>query len=131
MIKKDITFTDFSGIVRTETHHFHLSKVEIAELEYSAEGGLSTMLQKMVSRGDVTKIIPLFQTLVKKSYGVRSADMKRFKKSEDALGDFIASGAYDEFVFELLQSPEKADAFVRGLLPADVQIVDDNKPVES
>ena len=37
MLKKDITFTDFDGEVKTQTHYFNLTKAECVELQMSVE----------------------------------------------------------------------------------------------
>jgi hypothetical protein len=124
MITFDITYTDFTDITHTDKAAFHLSKTEIAKLEFGHEGGLSTMLSKMLGAGNTTKVIPLFEQLVRMSYGIRSADMKHFVKTQESLEAFASSGACDEFVFSLIQDPDKARKFISGILPSDIRIDD-------
>ena len=33
MIYKDITYTDYNGVTRTERHWFHLSKAELTDMD--------------------------------------------------------------------------------------------------
>lgn len=122
MITIDIKYTDYAGVTHEEKKSFHLTKTEIAKLEFQQEGGLSVLLSKMLGQGNTTKVIPLFEELVQMSYGVRSQDMKNFVKSKEALEQFTSSGACDEFVFTLIQNPHQARKFITGILPSDIRI---------
>lgn len=124
MIKKTITYTDFDGETRTETHWFNLTKAEILEMELLTVGGMEQLIQKIIEAKDVPSLVKLFKNLIHKSYGVKSADGKRFIKSHEALQEFIETNAYSELFMELATDSEAASEFIKGIIPEDIDIND-------
>ena len=120
MIKKSITYTDYNGVERKEDFYFNLTKAEIMEMEMSTAGGLAEMIQKIVAAQDAPAIIKIFKELVLKAYGEKSADGKRFIKSEEIATAFSQTEAYSILFMELATDAEAAAAFVNGIVPADV-----------
>ena len=120
MIKKTITYVDYNGVERTEDFYFNLSKAEVAEMELSVEGGFSKMLEEIVASKDNVKIVGLFKQMVLKAYGEKSADGRRFVKSEEISKAFSETEAYSEIFMELALNSDKAAAFVNGIMPANL-----------
>lgn len=120
MIKKSITYTDYNGVERKEDFYFNLTKAEIMEMEMSTAGGLAEMIQKIVAAQDAPAIIKIFKELVLKAYGEKSADGKRFIKSEEIATAFSQTEAYSILFMELATDAEAAAAFVNGIVPTDV-----------
>ena len=54
---------------------------------------------------------------IKKSYGVKSADGRRFDKREELYEAFEQTEAYSEIFMELITDADKAAAFVNGIMP--------------
>lgn len=119
MLKKTITYTDYNGQERTEDFYFNLSKSEIILLETTTPGGYTAMLQRIVDSKDNIELMKAFTDLIKRSYGVKSEDGKRFVKSEQALEDFVNSAAFDEMFTEFFTSDTAAADFAKGILPKD------------
>ena len=128
MLEKKITYTDFNGIERTETFRFNLNKAEILEMELGTAGGLTQMIEKLVEINDYPQIMKLYKTFILKSYGEKSLDGKTFVKNEELSTKFEQSGAYAELFMELLSDPEKASAFVNGVMPRVQTVSDHEKP---
>ena len=120
MLKKTMTYTDYNGIERTEDHYFNLSKAEIMEMEMSTTGGLAEMIKRIVAAQDQPAIIKIFKELILKAYGVKSADGKRFVKSEEISIEFSQTEAYSQLFMELATDADAAAAFVNGIIPADM-----------
>lgn len=120
MLKKTIKYTDYNGIERTEDFHFNLSKAELMEMEMSTAGGLAEMIQKIVAAQDQPAIIKLFKELILKAYGEKSADGKRFVKSDELSAAFSQTEAYSELFMELSTDSDKAAEFVNGIVPTDL-----------
>lgn len=120
MITKTIKYTDYNGVEREEKHNFNLTKAELMEMELSTVGGLAEMIQKIVAAQDQPAIIKLFKELILKSYGEKSADGKRFIKSEELSTAFSQTEAYSELFMELATNTEKAAEFVNGIIPAEL-----------
>ena len=120
MLKKSITYTDYDGNERTEDFYFNLSKAEIAEMELSVEGGFSKMLEEIVASKDNVKIVSLFKQMVLKAYGEKSADGRRFMKSEEISKAFSETEAYSEIFMSLALNESEAAAFVNGIMPANI-----------
>ena len=112
MLKKTITYHDYNGVEYTQDFYFNLSKAEIMEMELGTTGGLAEMIQKIVAAQDAPSII--------KSYGEKSADGKRFIKSDEISTAFSQTEAYSELFMELATNAEAAAAFVNGIVPAEM-----------
>lgn len=119
MIKKTITYTDYNGVERTEDFYFNLSKAEIMEMELSTTGGLAEMITKIVNAKDTPAIIKVFKDVILKAYGEKSADGKRFVKSEELTNAFAQTEAYSILFMELATNADAAAKFINGLMPAD------------
>lgn len=119
MLKKTITFTDFDGNERTEDFYFNLKKSEILELHMETVGGLKQMLETILAKQDAPKIMMVFKELILKSYGEKSADGKRFIKSEQLSKEFEETNAYDVLFMDLMDA-NNAAAFVNGIIPAEL-----------
>lgn len=119
MLKKTITYTDYNGSERTEDFYFNLSKAESMEMEMSTTGGLSEMIRRIVAAQDMPAIIKIFKELVLKAYGEKSADGKRFVKSEEISKAFSETEAYSILFMELATDADAAAKFVNGIVPND------------
>ena len=117
MLKKVITYTDYDGNERTESFYFNLNEAELIEMELSAEGGLTQMIQKIIESKDGTRIIKVFKDLIFKAYGEKSPDGKRFIKSEELSLNFSHTEAYNKLFMELATNENAAAEFVNGIVP--------------
>lgn len=117
MLKKTITYTDYDGNERTEDFYFNLTKAECTELELSAEGGLTKMLQKIVAERDGKRIVEAFKDLILRAYGQKSLDGRRFVKSPELREEFSQTEAYSQLFMELSTDADAAAAFANGIIP--------------
>ena len=117
MLKKTITYTDYNNVERTEDFYFNLTKAELMEMEMGAVGGLSGMIEKIVSAKDAPSIIKVFKELVLKAYGEKSADGRRFIKSKEISDAFAQTEAYSQLFMELATDADAASKFVNGIAP--------------
>ena len=121
MLKKTVKYVDYNGVERVEDFYFNLSKAEIAEMELSVDGGFSNMLEKIVKSNDNKQIVNLFKEMVLKAYGEKSADGRRFMKSEEISQAFAQTEAYSEIFMELALNEKAAADFVNGIMPANMK----------
>lgn len=121
MLKKTIKYVDYDGNERVEDFYFNLSKAEVAEMEMSTTGGLSNLLKRIVDEKDSKRIIEMFKEIILKAYGEKSADGKRFIKSEEIRNAFLQTEAYSELFMELATNSEVAAAFINGITPTFTQ----------
>lgn len=117
MLTKSITYTDYDGVERTENFMFNLTRAEIAELNLTTEGGLQSVIQKMIDSKDVPELTKWFKKIITMSYGEKSPDGRRFVKSEKLTEDFLQTEAYSELFIELITDENAAAAFVNGIIP--------------
>ena len=120
MITETIKYTDFNGDEREEKFMFNLTKAEVMELQMGTTGGLSETLKKIVETQDVPSIIKIFKDLILKAYGEKSADGKRFIKSEELSTAFSQTEAYSQLFMKLATDADAAANFVKGIIPADM-----------
>lgn len=118
MLKKTITYEDFNGDTVSEDFFFHLSKAELVELELSHRGGLSEAMKRIVAAEDGKQIIAEFKNIIRRSYGKRSDDGRRFIKSEEISDEFESSEAYSVLFMEILTDTGAAVEFINGVIPA-------------
>ena len=120
MLKKTITYIDYNGEERKEDFYFNLNKAEIMEMQMSTTGGLDEMIKRIVDAKDAPAIIKIFKDLILKAYGVKSADGKRFMKSDEISNEFAQTEAYSILFMELATDADAAAKFVNGIVPADM-----------
>lgn len=118
MLKKTITYTDYNGVERTEDFYFNLSKAELMDMELGIEGGMAELISKIVAAKDNPTILAIFKKLVLQAYGEKSADGKRFIKSEELSTAFAQTEAYSDLYMELATNADEASKFVNGIMPA-------------
>ncbi len=125
MITKEITYTDYNGQERTEKYQFNFTKAELTEMELSVNGGLSAMMERIKETDDRPELMRIFKELILKAYGVKSADGKRFVKSDGLRTEFSQTEAYSELYMELVTNTESAITFFNGLIPNDIKAAGD------
>ena len=129
MLKKTVTYRDYDNNERTETLWFNMNRFELTEfaaelpddLFKSLSGAnnmetVSCIANEMGSKG----VIDFIKNLVLKSYGEKSDDGRRFKKSPELSEEFSQTIAFDTFMSELLSDDNAAANFVNSIIPADM-----------
>lgn len=121
MLKKSITYTDYNGTERTEDFYFNFNKAELIEMETSVNGGLSQIIENVSKTSDVPELMKIFKKLVLDAYGEKSADGKRFIKSEQLRTEFEQTEAYSQLFVELATNSDAAVEFFNGIIPKNLQ----------
>lgn len=119
MLKKNIKYADYDGNDRAEDFYFNLNKAEVIELQLGTVGGLTKTLEKIVQEKDTSRIIEYFKTIILKAYGEKSADGRRFIKSQELRDAFEQTEAYSELFMELASDAKMAAEFINGVLPKE------------
>lgn len=129
MLTKNIKYTDYNGVEREEKFLFNLSKAELMEMELGTTGGLAETIQRVVEAQDTPSIIKIFKDLILKAYGEKSSDGKRFIKIDENGKPlsiaFSQTEAYSELFMELSSDAEAAANFIKGIIPKDIEIPDE------
>lgn len=123
MLKKKIKYTDYDGNEREEEFLFNLTKAEIIEMELGMAGGMQNFIQKIIDTRDIPELASLWKKIILKAYGEKSADGKRFIKSEELSTAFTQTEAYSELYTELCTNTEAASEFMNAIIPK----IDDNR----
>ena len=117
MVVEKIKYTDFNGLEREEEFMFNLTEAEITEMELTTDGGLSDSIKKIIAAQDTPQIIKVFKMLLLKSYGEKSADGRRFVKSDKLSEEFAQTNAYSQLFMKLATDDKAAVAFINGIMP--------------
>ena len=120
MLKKTIKYVDYDGHERSENFYFNMSKAELMEMELGTVGGMQNLIQLIIDKQDIPKIMEAFKTIILKAYGEKSADGRRFIKSEELSTAFSQTEAYSNLYMELVTDAEAAARFINGIVPEDV-----------
>lgn len=129
MLKKTIKYVDCNEVEREEDFYFNLTEAELMEMEYGTTGGFSEMIKKIIAAQDTPTIMKIFKELLLKSYGEKSADGKRFVKSDEISTAFSQTEAYSKLFMELATDDVKAAEFVNGVIPKSVSAQKVSLPV--
>lgn len=122
MYKKTITYDTFDDEPETivEDFYFNISQAEALELNLSQYGGLEEQMRNILIKRDYPALAKFFKDLVLASYGVRTADRKGFKKSQELRDEFEQSDAYNKLMSELLMGDnDEALKFIVNVFPGD------------
>ena len=117
MIKKQITYTDYDGNERTESFWFALNQAELLEMNLEKNGGLSNMITRITETNDYAELSRILKDLIRRSYGVKSDDGKRFVKSPAMTEEFMQTEAYSEMFTELVMDAGATSEFIQGIIP--------------
>ena len=126
MLKQTVSYLDFDDNPTQETLYFNLTKTELAD-NITIKDELDAMQQTFsqerheLTTTEIKQLIDLVKTFMRLSYGVRSADGKRFIKTDEQWTEFTQTAAYDAFLYSLFEDPNKAVIFMTGILPKDVR----------
>jgi len=120
MLKKTITYTDYEGNERTEDFYFNYSKAEVIEMELKRAGGFAKQLERIVQTIDSEKLVVEFKEFVLGAYGEKSADGKRFIKTQELRDAFSQTEAYSKIYLEFFTDKDAAPNFVNGVIPQDL-----------
>ena len=117
MHKETITFIDFDGNERAEDHYFNLTESDVVKMEMGTVGGYTKMINDIISAQDAPKIMSTFEEFVRKSYGKKSPDGRRFEKSEEISKEFMETNAYNKLFMRLCTDGGYAAKFVNAIIP--------------
>ena len=97
-----------------------MSKAELIRFEMNIPGGIEKTIKTALEENDNATLFNLFEQLIQKSYGKKTAD-GGFAKSEKASTEFSQTEAYSELLMELMTDPtgKKFADFFKGILPKD------------
>ena len=123
MVKKTVTFTDFSGEEVTKDYYFNLTKMEFQELDENIPGGLRNLIDRLLTEKDKTLTVKMLSILLLSAYGEKIDG--RFVK-EDAYGRrlsnyFKVSEAWDVLFMNLVRNERELSEFLVGIVPKDMQ----------
>jgi hypothetical protein len=133
MIKKQITYTDYDGNERTESFWFALNQAELLEMNLEKNGGLSNMITRITETNDYAELSRILKDLIRRSYGVKSDDGKRFVKSPAMTEEFMQTEAYSEMFTELVMDAGATSEFIQGIIPQKLaaQVMAEQKKLEA
>lgn len=122
MIAKTVKYTDYNGLEREEKFYFNLTEAEVSEWELSVDGGFGQKIKEIINANNMPQLIKVFKELLLKSYGEKTIDGKRFRKTDDNGQPlsiaFSETQAYSELYMELATDDKAAAEFVNGIMPS-------------
>lgn len=120
MVKRTITYKDYNDVERTEDLYFNLTETELVKLQYSEDGGLGEMIEKMIKSRNDKEIVRIFDRIIMLSYGEKTPDGRGFRKSEEISLNFSYTPAYDKLFMELAQNDKAMSDFINELIPSEL-----------
>lgn len=120
MYKKTVKYTDYDGNVREEDFWFHLTEAELTQLNLSYVGGMEKRIDKIIKAQNYPEIMRVFKDILRRSYGVKSDDGRRFMKSDEIYTEFEQTEAYSVIFMELCSDSKAAAEFINNVVPKDL-----------
>lgn len=120
MLKKVINYVDFNGQPQSETHYFHMNRMEAVKFQAKYGGDLEAYARSL-SQSSTKENFEFIEDLVLTAYGERTPDGRGFNKSKEVVDRFRSSLAYDALFEELVTVDGAAGAFGAGLGPVNAQ----------
>lgn len=118
MLVKTIRFEDYDGNQREEKHYFNLNKAEVIKwLMTNGDYTLDKVIGQLSTERNGKKIMEIFEDLIRRSYGRKSLDGRKFEKSDEIWNDFYQTEAYSVLFTELVTDGKKAYEFVNAVIP--------------
>jgi len=119
MLKELIKYTDFDDNEQSEYFYFNISKAQFLEMEASEPGGVVGMLKRVGEARDPKVVMQFMKDFIRKSYGIKSDDGKRFVKNDSISDDFENTEAYSELYCRLCTDAKYAIQFIIRVFPLD------------
>ena len=118
MLKETRTYKDLNGNDVTDDFYFNLMPAEIARLEMSTDKavGLEATILALQEEKNSEKIYAMFEKMIRMSIGRKSADGKRFIKSDEIADEFMQTNAYSDMIIEFFQDPQKGAEFFKKVV---------------
>lgn len=124
MITKTLSFETFDGEKVTKTFSFHMNKSELLKWETeNRDQSVGKQIQDAVNNKDPKGIFDFIYELILRSYGEKSDDGMSFVKTRNGVAlreNFENSIPFDTLLDELLNDPDKLNAFIEHVFPAEV-----------
>lgn len=120
MYKMTVKYEDYDGNLREEDHWFHLNEAELTQLNLSYVGGMEKRLDRIVKSKNTPEIMRIFKDIIRRSYGIKSDDGRRFIKSDEIYVDFEQTEAYSKLFMKLCTDSKAAAEFVNGIMPKNL-----------
>lgn len=120
MLVRTFEYKDFNGQNRKDTWCFNLSRAELLKMELGAWGGMDALLKRLMREENPEKIMDMFEKIILSAVGEKSPDGRKFIKNETIREDFKSTQAYSDLFFELVTDPDKANAFLKGCVDAEL-----------
>ena len=121
MYKITETFEDFNGNKRTEDFYFNFMESELTHMQFKTKGGLAGTINKIIATQDTPGLIDIFEELLQKSYGEKTADGRGFHKSPELLQSFMETEAYSQIYMRLATDNKAAQDFINNVVPKKMQ----------
>lgn len=126
MLKKTITYTDYNGNEQTEDCYFHLNRTELMDIALDLPDGIveestdaNEVTTHLVDKLGTKGLFEFIKNVVKKSYGIKSEDGRRFEKSETISLEFTQTPMFDEIMTEFTTDDVAASNFINAVIPAE------------
>lgn len=123
MLRKNVTYKDFDGNPVTEEFCFHLMEADFIDLDFKYEsfGGLKSYLLgliKEIQNNENAPKRPMYEFLkevISLSVGKRIGN--RFDRSQEAKDRFFQTGAYSNFIIDMINDPTGIPDFFNAITP--------------
>lgn len=121
MYTTTVTYEDFDGNKRTEEFSFHLNRSELMDWLMVENGvTLDKVLETMAKKEDIKSMAAQMKELLYRSYGEKSADGRRFDKSEETKRNFMDTEAFSVLHMKLITDANFAVEFITKVIPSDL-----------
>ena len=113
MLKTSVSYVDFNGQTASETLYLHMSRMEMLkflsrhgiEPSDDLEKSFTKLANDLAAKKDVFTMLSIIDDFILSSYGEKSADGKRFVKTDEVRNKFDESLAHEALINKFLDDP--------------------------
>lgn len=121
MYTTSVAYEDFDGNKREEEFSFHLNRSELMDWLMVENGvTLDKVLTTMAKKEDIKAMAAQMRELLYRSYGEKSADGRKFDKSEETKKNFMDTEAFSVLHMKLITDANFAIEFITKVIPSDL-----------
>lgn len=121
MYPRTIKYEDYDGNQREEVFYFNLNKAEIISwLTTEGDYTLDKKLERLYRERNGLKIMEILEDFIKRSYGEKSLDGRRFVKTPEVWDNFRQTEAYSVLFTEMVTDSNAAANFINNVIPKEL-----------
>lgn len=119
MITRTVKYTNFNDQPVEATLNFFISKADMGKFAMGEAEGFKSRIEKAMAEQKPLDVWTEVEELLKRSYGVKSADGESFDKRPEVYETWQGTASYDAYAWELMSNQTELEYFISNIFPME------------